>query len=107
MEGFIPVDEGNFPLEVLQSELPVVLEFGAPWCQPCKRLEPELLELGKLWAGKARLGKVDVDQSPNLAAKFGVMGVPTVILFVKGQPKERLSGYVPRQRLAEKLEPYL
>lgn len=107
MEDLIHVDEQNFSQEVLQSALPVVLEFGAPWCQPCKRLEPELLELGKLWAGKARLCKVNVDQSPDLAMKFGVMSVPTVILFVKGQPKERLTGYVPRQRIIEKMGAYL
>ena len=85
----------------------MLLEFGAAWCQPCKRLEPELAALGTEWAGKVRLAKVDVDESANLAVKFGVMSVPTVLLFVKGELKQRLTGYQPKQRIVEKMAAFI
>jgi len=107
MESFFHITESNFELEVIKSASPVLLEFGATWCMPCKQLEPELAKLGVEWAGKVRLAKVDVDESPDLAMKFGVMGVPTMILFVGGEAKQRLSGYQPRQRIIEKMGSYL
>jgi thioredoxin 1 len=107
MESFFHIDENNFDQEVLKSGTPVLLEFGAVWCGPCKQLEPELAKLEKEWGSKVRLAKVDVDESPNLTVKFGVMGVPTLILFVKGEAKQRMSGYQPRQRILEKMGAYL
>ena len=108
MESFFHITEANFEQEVLKSASPVLLEFGAVWCAPCKQLEPELARLGTSeWAGKVRLAKVDVDENPDLTMKFGVMGVPTVILFVGGEAKQRLSGYQPRQRIIEKMGSYL
>ena len=107
MDAFFHIDDANFEQEVLKATGPVLLEFGAVWCVPCKQLEPELVKLGSEWGSKVRLVKTDVDESPNLAMKFGVMSVPTLILFVGGQPKGRLTGYQPRQRILEKLDPYL
>ena len=107
MESFFHVDENNFDQEVLNSGTPVLLEFGAVWCMPCKQLEPELAKLGGEWTGKVRLAKVDVDESPDLTMKLGVMGVPTLILFVKGEAKQRLVGYQPRQRIIEKMGSFL
>jgi thioredoxin 1 len=107
METFLHVNEANFDKEVLQSALPVVLEFGATWCQPCKQLEPVLARLGQEWAGKARLVKVDVDESVNLTMRFQVMGVPTVILFTGGKPVARFSGFLPREKVLEKLGSFL
>ena len=107
MDTFFHVTEQNFEQEVLKASGPVLLEFGAVWCGPCKQLEPELAKLGSEWGDKVRLVKADVDESPNLTMKFGVMGVPTIILFVGGQAKGRLTGYQPRQRILEKLGPYL
>ena len=107
MEEFLQVNEANFEQEVSQSALPVVLEFGAPWCRPCKQLEPVLLKLGQEWAGQVRLAHVNVDESTNLTMKFQVMGVPTVILFVQGQAVARFSGYQSRERILEKLGPHL
>jgi thioredoxin 1 len=107
MDSFFHIDENNFDLEVMKSATPVLLEFGAVWCGPCKQLEPELKKLETEWGGKVRLAKVDVDESPDLTVKFGVMGVPTLILFVKGEAKQRLSGYQPRQRILEKMGSYL
>ncbi len=103
MDTFLHVSEENFEKEVLKSAQPVVVEFGAVWCQPCKQLEPVLAKLGQEWNGKARLAKVDVDESVNLTMKFQVMGVPTVILFVNGKAAARFSGYLPRDKILEKL----
>jgi thioredoxin 1 len=103
MDTFLHVSEANFEKEVLQSAQPVVVEFGAVWCQPCKQLEPVLAKLGQEWNGKARLAKIDVDESVNLTMKFQVMGVPTVILFVNGKAAARFSGYQPRDKILEKL----
>jgi len=107
MDSFLHIDDNNFEQEVQKSLQPVVLEFGAVWCQPCKQLEPVLLKLGEEWDGKVRMAKVDVDESVNLTMKFQVMGVPTVILFVAGQPAARFSGYQSRERILDKLSPHL
>jgi len=103
MDAFLHVSEKDFEKEVLQSAQPVVVEFGAVWCQPCKQLEPVLAKLGQGWNGKARLAKVDVDESVNLAMKFQVMSVPTVILFVNGKATARFSGFQPPDKILKKL----
>lgn len=107
MGAFLQISEASFEQDVLKSSLPVVVEFGAVWCRPCKQLEPVLEKLGQEWTGKARLAKVDVDESANLAMQFQIMGVPTVILFAGGKPVARFSGYQDRQRIIEKLQPHL
>ena len=101
------VSEENFKSEVLESKVPVLVEFGAEWCQPCKQLEPVLKQLADQWAGRMRLVQVNVDDSLKLTQTYRVMGVPTVILFVQGQPKERLSGFQPKDKLVSKLGPHL
>ena len=107
MSSLAMVNEANFKAEVLDSTVPVLVEFGADWCQPCKQLEPVLRQLGDQWAGKVRMVQINVDDSLNLTQTYRVMGVPTVILFVQGQPKERLSGYQSKDRLVAKLGPYV
>lgn len=107
MAQFIHVDEKNFEHEVLLSSIPVLLEFGAGWCAPCKRLEPLLMGLGDLWGERVRLAKADVDECVHLTVKFQIMSVPTVILFKGGQIVESITGFQPRQKLIEKFEPYL
>jgi thioredoxin 1 len=102
MGDFFVVTETNFEAEVISSQLPVLLEFGAPWCQPCKQLEPLLFQLAQQWQGKMKLVKVDVDESADLAMRYGVMGVPTTILFVNGEVKARLTGFQSRNKLEEK-----
>ena len=107
MDPLFHVDEANFDDQVLKAENPVLLEFGATWCVPCRQLEPELVKLDGEWAGKVRLAKLDVDESPSLTMKYGVMSVPTLILFVKGEAKQRLTGFLTRQRIAEKMSGHL
>jgi thioredoxin 1 len=107
MGDFFEVNESNFEKEVLKSEQPVVLEFGASWCVPCKRLEPILKQLEQEWKGRVRFAKLDVDESVNLTMKYQVMSVPTVILFSRGEALQRLSGLQTRDKLIEKLSPHL
>ena len=75
MDAFVHVSETNFDQEVLNAAQPVVVEFGAVWCQPCKQLEPVLAKLGQEWGSQVRLLKVDVDESVNLTMRFQIMGV--------------------------------
>jgi thioredoxin 1 len=107
MGQFLPITEDNFEKEIIQSKTPVILEFGAEWCVPCKRIEPILSQLGELWAGKVRMAKIDVDQNAQITMQYQVMSVPTIILFVQGQPVQRLTGLQPKERLVEKFEAYL
>ena len=101
------VQESAFQKEVLDSNVPVLVEFGATWCGPCKMLEPLLDQLATEWQGKIRIVKVDVDQGVTLTIKYQVMSVPTLILFKQSQPKERLSGYQPKDRIVGKMGPHL
>ena len=107
MSELTAVTQENFKTEVLDAHLPVLVEFGATWCHPCKQLEPILKALGKEWAGKALLYSIDVDQAADLAVKYGVMSVPTVFLFKGGQPVERATGLQSRERLVQKFAPHL
>jgi thioredoxin len=101
------LDETDFEAEVLKSSLPVLVDFTAVWCGPCKMLEPVVKQLSQDWAGKVKFVKMDVDDNSTLAVKYGVMGVPTLILFVKGDPVQRLSGYQPKDRIISKFGSYI
>jgi thioredoxin 1 len=103
----LEVNEDSFATQVLQSALPVMVEFGAEWCAPCKRLEPELEKLAVEWTGKVLLTHVNIDQNSGLVGKFGIMGVPTVILFVNGREVQRFTGLTPRDKIIQKFFPYL
>ncbi len=101
------VNSTDFQNQVLDSAQPVLVDFTAVWCGPCKMLEPLLRDLADQWAGKMRIVKVDVDHDPELAMQYNVMGVPTLILFQGGKVLERLSGYQPKDRLLKVLQPHL
>ncbi|MFC2026190.1 thioredoxin, partial [Chloroflexota bacterium] len=85
----------------------VLVDFTAVWCGPCKMLDPVVTELAQDWDGKAKVTKLDVDHNPNIAMQYQVMGVPTLMLFVGGQPIERVTGYQPKDRLEKKFSPHL
>ncbi len=97
----------NFSQEVSDSALPVLVDFGADWCPPCRMLEPIVDALAQKYQGKMRVGKVDADAHPQLQEQFGVMGLPTLILFVDGKPTQRIVGFTSGERIEAKLLPYL
>ena len=103
MIKFFEIGESEFETYVLTSDIPVIVEFGAEWCGPCKRMEPMMEEIALEWQGKVKLVKIDVDNSVNLTMRYHVMGVPTIILFKNGEPLERLTGAQNRKKLQSKL----
>ena len=107
MAEILKLNESAFVKEVLKSTLPVMVDFTAVWCGPCKMLEPVVMQLSQDWAGKVKVVKLDVDDNSNLAVQYGVMGVPTLILFVNGSPVQRLSGYQPKDRIISKFGAYI
>ncbi|NOX63213.1 MAG: thioredoxin [Chloroflexi bacterium] len=102
-----PVNDQNFQEKVLQSDLPVVVDFWAEWCSPCKLIAPILEEIAQEYDGKLKVAKLDVDHNPGTAMAYGVMSIPTLILFKNGEPVERLVGYMPKPRLLSRITPHL
>lgn len=101
------VSESTFENEVLKASLPVMVDFTAAWCGPCKMLEPIVAQLAQEWQGRVKVARLDVDENSNLAMQYGVMGVPTLMLFVNGEPVQRLSGYQPKDKIVAKFGAYI
>ena len=100
MNNFIEeVNEGNFAQAVLDSKQPVLVDFWAQWCGPCRALAPIVERLAKQYAGTARVAKLNVDESPALAERYRVMTIPTLILFQDGEEKERMIGMSKREAI--------
>lgn len=101
------VTEETFEAEVLNSSLPVLVDFTAVWCGPCKMLAPLVEELAEEWQGKVNIYKMDVDTNPNLPVKYDVMGVPSLILFKNGKVTARITGFRPKNQIITTFEPHL
>ena len=99
----VHLDETNFEREVLQSERPVLVDFWAPWCGPCRAVGPSIEELADEFAGRAKVAKVNVDDAPALAARFGVVSIPTIAYFKDGKLVDTLMGAVPKALMARGL----
>ncbi len=99
----IVITKENFEEQVINSEIPVVIDFWATWCGPCKMIAPIVAEIAEEYEGKIKVGKVDVDEQGELAAKFGVMSIPTVVLIKDGEVAATSVGYRPKQQLVETL----
>jgi thioredoxin 1 len=97
----IEITDRNFESEVVRSSLPVLLDFSAEWCGPCKKLAPIVEDLAREYQGRLRVGHLDVESSPATAAQYGVMSVPTLIFFKDGKPAGQLIGGVSRRQLEE------
>ncbi len=101
------VTDEMFEQEVLKSSTPTLVDFWAIWCGPCKRVAPVVDELARENEGKLKVMKLDVDENPNTAMTYGVMSIPTLILFKDGQPVERVVGFKPKGDLAKRILPHL
>ncbi len=107
MPNIESVNESNLPILLTSSKIPVLIDFGAAWCGPCKTIEPFVEKMAENWKGKVVVVKVDVDESPNLAMKYQVMGVPTLILLKDNKPLDRTSGLQPLEKLVERFGKYI
>jgi thioredoxin 1 len=103
-DKLVTLTEGNFAAEVLQSTTPVLVDFWAAWCGPCKMIAPVLDELANEYQGKIKIGKVDIDSEQGLAAQYGVRAIPTLLLFSKGQVTEQMVGARSKRDLKNSLD---
>ena len=103
MSTVVDVDDTNFEAEVLRSALPVLLDFSAGWCGPCKRLAPIVEAVAAEYGGRLKVAHVDVDRAQAIAVRYGILSVPTLLFFKFGQVRDQLMGYVPKDKLVEKI----
>ena len=100
----IKLTDQNFEQEVLHADLPVLVDFWASWCGPCRMLAPVIAEIAEEYAGKVKVGKVNVDEQPNLANRYGIASIPTVMLFKNGEVVSTSLGYRPKNELETMLK---
>jgi len=103
----LTVTDATFKAEVLDSSIPVLVDFWAAWCSPCKMIAPIVHELAGEYEGRVKVTKLDVDANPIVPGQFGVMSIPTLLLFVDGKPEKRLVGYRPKASLKSDLDAVL
>jgi thioredoxin 1 len=101
------VTEMNFKSEVIESTIPVLVDFWADWCMPCKMVEPFVLELEKELQGKLKVVRLNVDDNPSLAAQFEIMSIPTLAIFLNGSIVDAVVGAVHKRVILDKIKPYL
>ncbi|MDN5331042.1 MAG: thioredoxin 1 [Tepidanaerobacteraceae bacterium] len=99
----ITLTDDNFEQEVLNSDMPVLVDFWAPWCGPCRMMAPVIDELAVEYEGRIKVGKLNVDENPNSASAFGIMSIPTLILFKDGQPAKKMIGFRPKNEIVSEL----
>lgn len=99
--------DANFETEVLQSDLPVLVDFWAEWCGPCKMIAPTIEQLAGEYEGKLKVGKIDVDVHQQMAMKYNVRGIPTLLIFKGGKPVEQIVGALPKPAIVQKLTAHI
>ena len=100
----LEVTDDSFASEVLNSELPVLVDFWAEWCGPCKMVPPIVEELSNEYNGKVKVAKLDVDSNPQTATNYGIRGIPTLLMFKDGSAVDQIVGAVPKTQIAERLD---
>jgi thioredoxin 1 len=103
----IELTDANFKSEVLESAVPVLVDFWAVWCGPCKMVAPVVEEIAAEFDGKLKVGKIDVDQNPETSMQFGIRSIPTIMIFRGGKVVEQIIGALPKKNLLEKLSAHV
>jgi len=107
MAKYITATDQNFDVEVLGSAMPVLVDFWAPWCGPCRAIAPLIEQLADEYEGKAVVAKVNVDDNFEISSRFGIRSIPTLLIFKDGKPVDQLVGMVPKKMLAERLDKFV
>jgi thioredoxin 1 len=107
MSAEVTLTTANFDTEVLQSPIPVLVDFWADWCMPCKMIAPAIKAVADAYTNKAKVGKVNIDQQRDLAAKYGIFSIPSLLIFKEGKLVKQQAGAIPQSDIEALLQPYL
>ena len=107
MSKEVTLNDANFKKEVLESKVPVLVDFWASWCGPCRMMEPVIEELAEDYDGKAKIGKLSTEENPGTTGEYGIISIPTMIIFKDGKPAEQIIGAVPKDAITKKLDAIL
>ena len=107
MSAALEVNEANFKQEVLDSAVPVLVDFWAPWCGPCRMVGPVVDEIAKDYAGKLKVVKINTDEAPGVAGSYNIMSIPTLMIFKGGERVDQIIGAQPKQAIVGKLAPHM
>ena len=107
MSNVIELNDSNFDDEVFKSDLPVLVDFWAEWCGPCKMIAPSVEKISEEYSDKLKVGKLDVDSNPNISSPFGIRSIPTLLIFKNGSPVDQIVGAVSKEVISAKVDSHI